>query len=83
MMDPQLSKALLPVAARYRHRRLVLLLTSSWLLLGILLAVIYFRPPSWVLPPLGLVSAAGFIQAPAHQDKVPELRLYPSGRVPG
>ncbi|MFP6752386.1 MAG: hypothetical protein VB855_11960, partial [Pirellulaceae bacterium] len=61
MMDPQLSKALLPVAARYRHRRLVLLLTSSWLLLGILLAVIYFRPPSWVLPPLGLVSAAGFI----------------------
>ena len=61
MMDPQLSKALLPVAARYRHRRLVLLLTSSWLLLGILLAVIYFRPPSWVLPPLGLVSAAGLI----------------------
>ncbi|MDP7206383.1 MAG: hypothetical protein QGH11_12485, partial [Pirellulaceae bacterium] len=61
MMDPQLTKALLPVAARYRHRRLVLLLTCSWLLLGILLAVIYFQPPSWVPPPLGLVSAAGLI----------------------
>ncbi|MEE2685909.1 MAG: DUF4175 family protein [Planctomycetota bacterium] len=61
MMDPQLTKALLPVAARFRHRRLVLLLTCSWLLLGILLAVIYFRPPSWVLPPMGLVSVAGLI----------------------
>lgn len=52
MMDPRLLNKLSLVAARYRHRRLVLLLTSSWLLLGILLAIIYFHPPSWTLPPL-------------------------------
>jgi hypothetical protein len=58
-MDPRLLNKLSLVAARYRHRRLVLLLTSSWLLLGILLAIIYFHPPSWTLPPLAMVSAAG------------------------
>ena len=61
MIDPRLFKTLFPIAARYRHRRLVLLLTGSWLGLGIVLAFIYSRPPSWTVSPLVLVAVSGAI----------------------
>ncbi|MFP6650116.1 MAG: hypothetical protein VB817_11670, partial [Pirellulaceae bacterium] len=63
MMDPRLLQALSPIAARYRHRRLILVLTSCWLVLGILLALFYFRPPAWSPSPLVLVLVTGLVAA--------------------
>ena len=62
-MDPRLLKALSPIATRYRHRRLVLVLTSCWLVLGTLLALFYFRPPTWSPSPLVMVLVTGLVAA--------------------